>query len=134
MAFEWQSSTVSYELHKNAFIFIFFLPISFNILLCFETKKTLKNSCFGTIHYFIYFQHDCLLTENFSLFLWELLPTFAHCLGFLLSVFNPTIFGFSVKVTYAACSISNKLMPLIRIYMYLILLTHWPIFVWNPAC
>lgn len=60
-------------------------------------------------------------------------PNFSHCLGFLPSVFNPTVFGFSVKVTYAACSISNKVMPSIRIYTCIWYYSLTPIFVWNPA-
>lgn len=65
---------------------------------------------------------DKVFHSSEFLLLWELLPAFDHCLGSLPSLFSPTIFHLSVKVTYAACSILSKVMHVITIYMYLILL------------
>lgn len=102
--FHWISSCALRQWKQKFLVFTFSVP--FTILY------TLIMSAFW----------DKIFHFSQSLFLWELLSAFDHCFGSLPSLFSPTTFHFSVKVTDAACSILSKVMPLITIYMYLILL------------
>lgn len=114
---------------KMHFFLSFFLSIYFieYPLVLWDNEN--RSSWFlpALYHSLSYILSSCLLSERkfftlLNLFLWELLSAFDHCLGSLPSLCSPTIFHFSVKVTYAARSILSKVMPLITIYMYLILL------------